>query len=81
VRLKEKRRKSQGNCVVFIFSKNLIEPIENLTSYKPFSVSEFITNKISIVSKIDEIYKGKWKVLISIDEKKTLNALNFDFTR
>lgn len=34
-----------------------IEPVENISQFKPFSIDEFIDNKISICSKIDEMFK------------------------
>lgn len=42
-------------------SKNLVNESDNLTSFKPFSISELIPNKVNIVSKIDEIYNGNYK--------------------
>ena len=56
----DKGKKSSKYNILFFnlfnFFRNKIQPIEMNNSFKPFSVDEFIENKISLNSKIDEMF-------------------------
>lgn len=48
-----------------MLSKDNIQNIEQFTSFKPFTIQEFITNKVSITKRITDVYelsiRGKLK--------------------
>lgn len=53
-----KGKRQISKIIIYIF-RNAVEYVENLTNFKPFTIDEFISTKIDIISKLDEIAPSK----------------------
>ena len=59
-----------------LLNKYSYEPVETLTTFQPFSISELIGQKICFVKKMEELYKAEMDRMKSNTNLPNLNEDN-----